>query len=342
MRVAIALSGCYDAEGLIGLEMTFAVTFDNPIPPGAVEEDIRAADGVRLRTARWTPPSCRRGAVALFPGRGEFIDKYFEVVGELLSRELAVAIVDWRGQGGSDRLVRNPRKGHVDDFSHFERDLDALVASVLEPYCPRPWFGLGHSMGAAILLMADEAGHRPFERLVLTSPMIALKGIAHLGLARYLLEALDAAGLGGAFLPGEGPSNLWSSPFKGNVFTTDPVRFARVAKLAEAFPQLGLGGPTIGWAHAAFRIMKRFGEPNFPRRVLTPTLIIASGADQVTDTNAAEIFAARLRVGQMIVIDGAEHEILIERDGFRRQFWAAFDQFVPGSEASAPPAAFAS
>jgi lysophospholipase len=35
------------------------------------------------------------------------------------------------------------------------------------------------------------------------------------------------------------------------------------------------------------------------------------------------------------VIEGAKHEILIERDMFRRQFWAAFDQFVPGSARSA-------
>lgn len=40
-----------------------------------------------------------------------------------------------------------------------------------------------------------------------------------------------------------------------------------------------------------------------------------------------------MRVGRIIVVEGAEHEILIERDVFRRQFWAAFDKFVPGSEA---------
>ena len=314
--------------------MALASTFDNPIPPGGVEEDIRAADGVRLRTARWTPGSSHRGTVAVLTGRCEFIEKYFEVVKDLLSRGLAVAIMDWRGQGGSDRPLRNPLKGHVDDFSHFERDLDALVVSVLERHCPRPWFGLCHSMGATVLLVADEAGRCPFERLVLTSPMIAVKRTNHRGPALFLLEALDAAGLGGAFIPGEMARNLWSAPFHKNVFTTDPVRFDRIAKLVEAVPQLCLGGPTIGWAHAAFRIMNRFDEPNFPRRSSTPILIVASGADRVTDTAAAERFAARLRTGRMIVIEGAEHEILIERDVFRRQFWAAFDQFVPGSEAT--------
>ena len=35
------------------------------------------------------------------------IEKYFEVVGELRRRGFAVAVLDWRGQGGSSRLLRN-------------------------------------------------------------------------------------------------------------------------------------------------------------------------------------------------------------------------------------------
>ncbi len=89
----------------------------------------------------------------------------------------------------------------------------------------------------------------------------------------------------------------------------------------------------MGWAHAAFRLWNCFAEPNFPRRLETPTLIISAGADRVVDTAAAERFAIRMSFGRIIVIDGARHEILIERDSFRRQFWAAFDTFVPGSEA---------
>ncbi len=211
--------------------MTLASTSDNPAPPGAIEEDVLTADGVRLRAVRWTPAGAARGTVALLGGRGEFIEKYFEMATDLLGRGFAVAAFDWRGQGGSDRPLRNARKGHVDDFSQFEGDLDAFVAAILEPHCPRPWFGLGHSMGAAILLLVDEAGRRPFDRLVLTSPMIAVKGVDHRGPARYVIGALDALGFGGAFAPGNGAETFWTRPFEGNVFTTDAARFARIAGL---------------------------------------------------------------------------------------------------------------
>ena len=121
--------------------MALTSTSENPVPPGAIEEDVRTADGCRLRAARWTPAGEARGTVAIFEGRGEFIEKYFETARDLLARGFAVAALDWRGQGGSERPLRNARKGHVDDFSQFERDLDAFVAQVLEPHCPRPWFG---------------------------------------------------------------------------------------------------------------------------------------------------------------------------------------------------------
>ncbi len=79
--------------------MRLVATPDNPIPPGAILSAARAIDGAPLRAARWVPPTARRGTVTILPGRAEFIEKYFEVVGELLARGFAVATIDWRGQG---------------------------------------------------------------------------------------------------------------------------------------------------------------------------------------------------------------------------------------------------
>jgi lysophospholipase len=80
--------------------MALTSTPDNPAPAGAIEAQIHAVDGVALRTARWEARSSARGTLAVLGGRGEFIEKYFEVIGELLSRDFAVAAMDWRGQGG--------------------------------------------------------------------------------------------------------------------------------------------------------------------------------------------------------------------------------------------------
>lgn len=310
--------------------MPLISTPDNPVPEGAVEEYIGAADGVRLRTAHWTPPSAI-GTVVVLGGRGEFIEKYFEVTGELLARGFAVASMDWRGQGGSDRPLRNARKGHVDDFRRFEADLDALVEKVLKPRCPRPWIALGHSMGAAVLLGALESERCPFERLVLTSPMLAVMRVNHHGLPGLAVTTLARLGMGAAFTPGGARDSIWLSPFEGNVLTSDERRFARIARLVAASPGLTLGGPTIGWTRAAFRHMCRLDDWKAPPGQSTPMLIVAAGADRVTDTEAAKRLASRLKAAQILIIDGARHEILIERDALRAQFWSAFDQFLEGS-----------
>ena len=49
---------------------------------------------------------------------------------------------------------------------------------------------------------------------------------------------------------------------------------------------------------------------------------------------AVERFATRLKVGRLIVLPDSRHEILMERDHIRAQFWAAFDAFIPGQHLS--------
>ena len=46
---------------------------------------------------------------------------------------------------------------------------------------------------------------------------------------------------------------------------------------------------------------------------------------------AIEALAGELRSGALVDIAGARHEIMMERDSLREQFWAAFDAFVPGA-----------
>ena len=123
----------------------------NPVPEDVVTGMLKTPDGVSLRFARWAPPPGRKGTVCLFPGRAEFIEKYFETVRDLRARGFAVAALDWRGQGGSQRQLRNPRKGYVRRFADYDIDLATFMHEVVLPDCPPPVFGLAHSMGATVL-----------------------------------------------------------------------------------------------------------------------------------------------------------------------------------------------
>ncbi|MGH6812835.1 MAG: alpha/beta fold hydrolase [Methylocella sp.] len=318
--------------------MELCTIVENPAPPGAVVSAIAARDNWTLRVARWSCGAACAGTIAILPGRAEFIEKYFEVIGELLSRNFDVAILDWRGQGLSGRLVKDPRKGHIGDFRVYERDLDALVEQILEPFCRPPWFALGHSMGGAIAL-AKARGHSPFARMVLTAPMIGIHGLRFQRALRIFARAFVMLGQGRRFMPGGGPKPYMSASFEGNVLTSDSSRHARAAAIIESAPELAIGDPTIGWINAAFRFMRRFEDMEYPRRILTPVLILAAGSDRVADTAATEYCASRLKAGKCLTLAHARHEILMERDPFRELFWAAFDAFLPGECAAGEGAA---
>jgi lysophospholipase len=189
-------------------------------------------------------------------------------------------------------------------------------------------------MGAAIMLSIAHADRCPFERVVLTAPMIGPVGLRYPRAAHMLAETLDTLGFGGAFAPGGRGASGMTMSFKDNVLTSDPVRYARSASVLAGSPELGLGWWTIGWAHAAFRLWRRFEDPDYARQIPgPPMLVVGSGKDRVVDLRAIERFVSQLRLGRLIVIDGAEHEIMMERDALRDQFWAAFDKFIPGVEA---------
>lgn len=311
--------------------MDFILTPDNPLPPGGVVSALRTFDGVSLRAARWHPPGDSLGTVVIATGRAEYIEKYFETAGELLARGFTVVVFDWRGQGLSTRELSNARKGHIDDFLIYERDLDAVVEQALNPFCPKPWFALAHSMGAAVLIQQAHRRRSPFERLALIAPMIEIQGLRFPRGARMLARTLNTMGLGGAFIPGGGGTAIQTRRFAGNRLTRDARRYARNAEVIAKAPEVAIGDPTIGWVDAAFRLMDEFADPEYALRTLTPMLIFAAGADRVVSTPHIERFGNRLKAGRVIMLQGSEHEILQELDGVRDLFWAAFDRFIPGS-----------
>ncbi len=302
----------------------------NPIPKGAVVDTVTTDDGVALRCARFPPNrSPVRGTVVILHGRTEFIEKYFETINDLRRRGFAVATFDSRGQGGSSRLLRNPRKGHVRDFADHVNDFETVMQEVVLPDCPPPYYVLGHSTGAAIALLSAERLRTQIDRMVLTAPLFAL---AH-GTPRVLAKVtgfLMHFGLGEAFAPGAGGALIQTQPFDDNSLTSDPVRYQRALAVVDADPAIGVGGATIGWVNSAMRACVRLAEPSFAETVPMPVLIVLGGADSIISNLAAEEFSRRVKTAAHLRVPGAKHEILMEKDQFRDQFWIAFDAFVAG------------
>lgn len=305
----------------------------NPVPENASGGYFTATDGKKIRYACFNAGARPlKGTVIVLPGRNECIEKYFETVGDLSDRGFATAVLDWRGQGGSDRLIPDAHRGHVKSFFQYTRDLDQFFEDVVLPDCRGPYYVLAHSTGSLIALLGSPSMGNRVQRMVLVAPLFDFVGLPFsMKTVRRMTTAFTCLGLAkmyGAW----GPRPRETAPFANNRLTTDAARYRRNSLLYETFPQLALGGPTVAWIRAACQAAEIVQDPEFMARIQVPILFVGAGADEIVSTRAIAQYARRLRGGSMLTIDGSRHEILQEADIYREQFLAAFDAFVPGSD----------
>jgi lysophospholipase len=283
-----------------------------------------------LRAARFEGGG--RGLCLILNGQTEFIEKYFEVIDEFRGRGFSVVTFDWRGQGGSDRLLPERRKAHIEDFAAYDQDLDTVIREAVKPLAAdgggKP-IAVAHSMGGNVLLRRLHDVQGEFAAAILSAPMV---GIAPRGVPWWLVERiadrLNRNGPSQDFIWGMGKRDQLKLPFALQIVTSDANRYARNQALLAADPELRLNGPTWGWLGAALNSIALLEKPGYAEAIETRALVIGAGRDRVCDTEAIRTFAARMRHAEYVGIEGAQHELLMERDPLRAKWWAAVDAFL--------------
>ena len=282
-------------------------TADNPIPDGARTGRVQTPDGVAIRYARWEPllrPS--KGSVIILHGRTECIEKYFETITDLRERGFGVLTFDWRGQGGSTRLLKDPKKGHVENFNEYLTDFETVLMEIALPDCKAPHYVLGHSTGSLVALLAAPALSNKIRRMVLVSPLLKLSGLPmRQSTMQRILGALTFIGLGRLFVPRD-KSIGNQKTFISNKLTSDTRRFERNRNIVEHVDALAISYPTISWVFAACRAMVRVGAPGYSSAISIPTLLVAAGNDTVVSPSEIEVFGKKMRSGAFLTITGGK------------------------------------
>jgi lysophospholipase len=314
----------------------FFETPANPIPENATAGTFKTRDGRSLRYALFAATSRPlKGTVVILQGRNECIEKYFETARDIAARGLGVATFDFRGQGASDRLIKDRERGFVDSFDEYVDDLERFFEDIVLADCRAPYYILGHSTGALVAILAAPRLVNRVQRMMLCVPLLGLKGLPFSSkTVRRMTALLYNLGLGSVYISG-GPRPKEPTPFATNVLTTDLGRYTRNVQIFQTYRQLGLGGPTAAWIHAACVAAEKVQDPEFMARIQIPMLFIAAGADEVVSTEAIEAYVKHLRAGSLVTLDGARHEVWQEADIFREQLLAAFDVFIPGTDPDA-------
>jgi lysophospholipase len=147
-------------------------------------------------------------------------------------------------------------------------------------------------------------------------------------LVEKIADRLNRNGPSADFIWGMAQRDQLRLPFALQIVTSDAKRYARNQALLAADPELRLNGPTWGWLGAALHAIELLEKPGYAEAIKTQALVIGAGRDRVCDTEAARAFGARMPDARYVEIAGAQHEILMERDPLRAEWWAAADAFL--------------
>lgn len=297
------------------------------VPEGATVTRLAAADGWPLRVLDW-PAKATRGSILWLGGRGDIFEKYHETFAHWHANGWHVTSFDWRGQGGSGRLLADVAVGHATGFEAWLDDLTAFWRDWVKR-TSAPHVLMGHSMGGHLVLRAlVEARVQP-TGVVLSAPMLGfdtdpLPFRAAAAITRMLARLVPQLQ---AWRTNERPGPL--AVKREHYLTRDADRYADELWWKEHDPTLALGPPSWAWLGAAYASVAAMDAPGLLERVTVPTLIVGTDGDKLVSPAAIRRAAARLPHAQLLMF-GPEvaHELLRELDDVREVALARIDGFL--------------
>lgn len=297
------------------------------IPADATLTMFALPDGWPIRVFDRPAPG-KRGSILWLGGRGDIIEKYLECVEEWHRAGWHVSAFDWRGQGGSGRLLADTSVGHMPDFATWIDDLAAFWAD-WTARTPGPHVIMGHSMGGHLVLRALLQGRITPDATVLSAPML---GFGNGPLPQSVSGGFAA--LVAFFIP---EKKAWKQGEKPGAvdarrqfyLTHDPYRYADEVYWKTQNPSLALGPASWAWVAAAYRSNALIDAPGALESLKNHVLVIGTEGDKLVSPAAIHRAAERLPNAGFLMFDKTvAHEVLREVDDVRNAGMARIADFL--------------
>ncbi|NMP29660.1 lysophospholipase L2 [Rahnella sp. SAP-1] len=297
---------------------------------GREEAEFLGVDEVAIRYVRFCSPEHDK-VILVSTGRIESYVKYPELAYDLFHSGYDVMIVDHRGQGRSGRLLDDPHRGHVQSFDDYVTDLATFYQLEIAPRQYAKKFALAHSMGGAILALFLARQPDSFDAAALCAPMTGIYIRMPGWLTRRILDWAEYRPLyrDGYAL---GTGHWRPLPFVVNRLTHSRERYRRNQRFYADYPELQVGGPTYHWVRESLQAGIQILQE--AQNITTPLLLLQASEDHVVDNRSHLAFCQAMAIAghpcegdKPLVIEGARHEILFERDDMRAQALDAILRF---------------
>jgi lysophospholipase len=287
---------------------------------------LTAADGLKIHYRSYVKPGQER-ALVILPGRTESAFKFAEFLHDIQDLNLAVFIVDHRGQGASGRETAEHELQYVQDFAFYRNDLSLFMKDVVAPHGFKEVYGFGHSMGANILSLFMVQNPDVFGKAVISSPMLDINpapfyfqwlGYSVVSIACWL-------GFDKSFVPGHGPFRL-NEAYRG---TGSAVRYRAFNQLRWDHKGERVGGVSFRFAQKALEAT--WDMRHDADKLVAPILMFQAGNDDVVLTGGQDYVCQRAKQCRKLTFPEARHEIHIESDAIRDAWLDEIRKFLGAS-----------
>lgn len=283
------------------------------------------ANNVKIYYKYFIQDSLEKGAIVISDGRTEAAVKYKEVIFDLFNNGYSVYIHDHRGQGFSGRMVADTDMGYVDEFQNYISDMKYFYDNFVKKGNHKNIYLLAHSMGGAIGASYLEQHSNDFKVAAFSSPMLGLP-----------FPTCLAVGI----LTGDEPEYAMGNTnydeglvsFEENTLTSSKVRYDQTNRVFEEMPKARLGGASYQWVNKSCNQFDIIFE-NISN-IKTPLILFSGGNEEIVSPSAHHDFINELnslgKNAQGYLVEGAKHELLIEKDDIRIPVLSKIFDFYSG------------
>lgn len=303
-------------------------------PTGWQWGQFKNADSARIRYG-FSLAEKPIGTVVILPGFTEFGEVYFETIREFLAKNYSVYEIDWRGAGGSDRMIKDPDRASSLGFDHDVEDLDQFLNTIVLKQSKKPVFLVAHSMGSHIALrfLHDHPGI--VTKAVLSAPPFDAPGTSA---PPWMVSCYSwyqwRSKKGGDFVDGQG---TWATmaPKISKMYTHshDPVRVRLEEAWATVNPRLQSGGATWKWLYLFQQSCDVLNDPKFTSEIRTPMLLGCALSDHIANPDHEKHVAQSMPSCQVYEGIDARHDLFLEDDKHRIPWMQAIFKFLDNGTA---------
>ena len=274
---------------------------------------LTVAENITISYRRFDE-NCGNTALVIVPGWSEPKEKYAELIYDLKSLDYCLYIYDHRSQGSSSRLLKNTQITYVDSFQDYVHDLQQFDEIIVRSKQHQRIFILAHSMGG--LIATEYAAQKPqeFSGLILSTPMFQPDtGALPESAAYWITSLLINFGYANSFVPSHGE---WQAKtFAENQQTNSEVRFARSEQLFLDNPSLIVSGVSNQWLYSAIETSRQTSD--YAQKMNIPIRLFQATEDSFVRPERQDEFCALAPECELISVENAKHEILMENDAVR-------------------------